>query len=33
MVKPICEIEGSWLKSVVIADKKYWDIDDDYPER
>ena len=33
LVKPICEIEGSWLKSIVIDNKKYWDIDEDYPER
>jgi hypothetical protein len=33
IVKPICEIEGSYLKAIFIDDKKYWDIDEDYPER
>ena len=33
MVKPICEVSGSWLKSLVIDGKKYWDIDEDIPYR
>jgi hypothetical protein len=32
-VKPICEISGSWLHSLNIGGKKYWDIDVDVPER
>lgn len=27
MVRPICEISGSWLKKLTIGDKVYWDID------
>ena len=33
MVRPICEISGSWLKNLVISNKVYWDIDKDIPER
>jgi hypothetical protein len=33
MVKPICEIQGSWLQSLRIDGKKYWDIDVDIPSR
>lgn len=33
VVKPICEINGSWLKNIKIADKIYWDINDDLPVR
>lgn len=33
MVKPICELKGCWLKNLLINGKKYWDIDDDYPDR
>lgn len=33
MVKPICEIKGSWLHNLVIDRKKYWDIDVDIPYR
>jgi hypothetical protein len=33
MVKPICELEGSWLRNLIIDGKKYWDIDDNIPER
>ena len=33
MVKPICEIKGSWLRSLSIGGKKYWDIDGDLPFR
>lgn len=29
----ICEVEGSWLKSLSIDDKKYWDIEEDIPFR
>jgi hypothetical protein len=29
----ICEISGSWLRSLRIGDKKYWDIDNDVPFR
>jgi hypothetical protein len=33
MVKPVCEISGSWLHNIIIDNKKYWDIDEDYPDR
>jgi len=33
MVKPICEISGSWLKNITIGGKKYWDIENDIPTR
>jgi hypothetical protein len=33
MIKKICDIEGSWLKSLAIDGKKYWDIDQDEPIR
>jgi hypothetical protein len=33
MVKKICDIEGSWLKSLVIDGKKFWDINNDEPMR
>lgn len=33
VVKPICDIKGSWLRSLLIGGKKYWDIDEDVPER
>jgi hypothetical protein len=33
MTKKICDIEGSWLRSLRIGDKKYWDIDVDVPSR
>jgi len=33
MVKPICEISGSWLRSLVMDGKTYWDISRDIPER
>lgn len=33
MVKPICDIKGSWLRSLTIGGKKYWDIDSDIPFR
>lgn len=33
MVKPICEIEGNWLRHIKIGGKKYWDIDEDFPDR
>lgn len=33
MVKPICEIKGSWLKDLYIDGVKYWDIDEDIPHR
>lgn len=33
IVKPICELQGSWLRNLVIDGKKYWDIEDDVPER
>lgn len=32
-MKPICEIQGSWLQSLRIDGKKYWDIDADLPHR
>lgn len=33
MVKPICEIKGSWLKNLIIDNKVFWDIDQDIPDR
>jgi hypothetical protein len=33
VVKPICELSGSWLKNLTIDNKKYWDIEEDKPER
>lgn len=33
MVKPICEIQGSWLGALQIDGKKYWDINQDEPYR
>ena len=33
VVKPICELSGSWLKSLIIDNKTYWDIDADIPDR
>ena len=33
MVKEICEINGSWLKNLVIDGKTYWDITRDQPDR
>lgn len=33
MTQKICDIEGSWLRSLRIGDKKYWDIDSDLPMR
>lgn len=33
MQRKICDIEGSWLRSLKIDGKKYWDIDSDTPER
>jgi hypothetical protein len=33
MVKPICEIKGSWLKNLYIDGVKYWDINEDVPHR
>ena len=33
IVKPICEITGSWLQCLKIDGKKYWDIDMDEPLR
>lgn len=33
IVKPICEIQGSFLKSLSIDGKKFWDIDEDVPFR
>jgi len=31
--KKICEIEGSWLKQLIIGGKTYWDIEVDVPIR
>ena len=31
--KKICDIEGSWLHSLQIDGKKYWDIDQEIPYR
>lgn len=33
IVKPICDISGSWLHHLIIDGKKYWDIDRDIPNR
>lgn len=33
IVKPICNIEGSWLKNLVIGEREYWNIDKDIPFR
>ncbi len=33
LVRPICEISGSWLKNLVISNKVYWDIEKDIPDR
>lgn len=33
LIKKICDIEGSWLKSLVIDGKKYWDIEQNEPMR
>jgi hypothetical protein len=33
MVKPICDIKGSWLKDLIIDGEKYWDINEDVPFR
>lgn len=33
MVKPICEITGSWLKNLEIDGKTYWNIADHLPDR
>ena len=33
VVKKIGDISGSWLKELIIDGKKYWDINDDVPER
>jgi len=33
MVKPICDLSGSWLRNLVIDGVKYWDIDEDTPFR
>ena len=33
IVRPICEIQGSWLQSLRIDGRKYWDIDADTPFR
>jgi hypothetical protein len=27
VVRPICEIQGSWLKNLIIGEKVYWDIE------
>jgi hypothetical protein len=31
--KHICDIQGSWLRTLVIDGKKYWDIDAEIPDR
>jgi hypothetical protein len=31
MIKPICDIKGSWLRSLTIGNKKYWDINEEVP--
>ena len=31
--KHICDIKGSWLKSLIIDGKTYWDIHNDIPDR
>jgi hypothetical protein len=33
MKSHICEIEGSWLRRLVINGKMYWNIDEDIPTR
>jgi hypothetical protein len=33
VVKPICDISGSWLKNLVIDGKEYWNIEKDIPDR
>ena len=33
MIKPICEIKGSWLFNLRIDGKVYWDINTDIPFR
>lgn len=33
MVRQICDIQGSWLRWLKIDGKKYWDIDEEIPER
>lgn len=33
VVKPICDIKGSWLKHLVIGDKEYWNLNNDIPFR
>jgi hypothetical protein len=33
VIKPICEIKGSWLRSLTIDNQVYWDIDRDFPDR
>ena len=31
--KQLCEIQGSWMRNLIIDGKKYWDIDTDVPDR
>jgi hypothetical protein len=33
VVRPICEIQGSWLKNLIIGEKVYWDIEAEIPFR
>lgn len=33
IVRPICEIKGSWLRHLVIDGKEYWNIDREVPWR
>lgn len=33
MIKPLCNIKGSFLKHCMIDDQKYWDIHEDTPHR
>jgi hypothetical protein len=33
LIKPICEIKGSWLKNLYIDGVKFWDINEDIPFR
>jgi hypothetical protein len=33
MVNQVCEINGSWLKDLYIDGVKYWDIEEDIPDR
>lgn len=33
LVKPICELQGSWLHNLIIDGVKFWDIDEDAPVR